>query len=218
MLFLQGIYSMNDRLKGIINTLFGEKGCIWAKDQSLKSMCPIFLEEAHELIEAIDTEDPKLISEELGDFLYNAFFLLQIAEKSGLIKEADLIEELCDKLERRHVHVFGNQPVQSMQELGELYEGIKRAEKKERSSVLDGVPKSLGALARGQKILDRLSRLAPLPKCTPYSSEEELEEALVDLLLRAHHAGLDPETQLHRLIGREKEHFFARQESGNQIE
>lgn len=210
-------FGMSERLKGLIETLFGEKGCIWAKEQTLKSMCPIFLEEAHELIEAIDTEDPRLIAEELADFLYNALFLIQVAERSGLIQEAKLIADLCDKLERRHVHVFGDQPVQTMQELGELYEGIKRAEKKERTSVLDGVPKSLGALARGQKILDRISRCTALPKATPYSSEEELEEALVDLLLRAHHSGFDPETQLHRLIGRKKEHFFARQERENQV-
>lgn len=206
-----------DRLRAILDALFSENGCIWAKEQTLKSLCPIFLEEAHELIEAIDTDEPKEICEELGDFLYNALFLVQVAERMGLTTEENLIEELCDKVERRHVHVFGNQPVETMDQLAELYEGIKRGENKGRASITDGIPKSLGALARAQKVLERTSRLEGLPEKEPFKDERELEDALIDLLLRAHHSGLDPETQLHRLIGRLGDRFFAGQSEPDKV-
>lgn len=196
------------RLQTILDILFSEKGCIWAKDQTLKSLCPIFLEEVHELIEAIDTEDPKQICEELGDFLYNAHLLVHVAEKMGFTTQVQLIEDLCNKIERRHVHVFGDHPVATMEELGELYEGIKRQENKGRACITDGIPKTLGALARAQKVLDRISRIEGLPEKDPFQSEAELEGALVELLLKAHHGGLDPETQLHRLIGRLGDRFF----------
>lgn len=200
-----------DRLSAQLDALFSKKGCIWAKKQTLKSLCPIFLEEAHELIEAIDRQEPKEICEELGDFLYNALFLVRVAERMGLTTEAKLMEELCDKIERRHVHVFGSQKVETMEELGELYEGIKRKENKGRASITDGIPKTLGALARAQKVLDRTSRIEGLPKKDPFKNEAELEEALIDLLLKAQCSGMDAETQLHRLIGRLGDHFFARQ-------
>lgn len=208
---------MEERLKRIIETLFGEKGCIWAKEQTLKSLCPIFLEEAHELIEAIDSGDKELICEEMGDFLYNALFLIQVAENNGLFTKEKLIEALCDKVERRHVHVFGSESVSTMEELGRLYEEIKLQEKSERSSLLEGIPKSLGALARAQKVLDRTSRREPLPVKEKFNSEEALEEALVDLLLKAQHSGFDAETQLHRLIGRGGDRFFIRSEEENRV-
>ena len=197
------------RVQTLVRTLLSEEGCIWAKDQTLETLCPIFLEEAHELIEAIESGDSKLMAEELGDFIFNGLFLLQVAENKHGIEVAKVLKGLYDKVVSRHVHVFGDEKVETLEELAILWEKVKALEKKERTSISEGIPRSLGALMRAQKILNRALRTAPDQiDHVDMLSKEELKKKLCRLICQAEKSGLNAELALHELISEKKDLFF----------
>jgi len=138
-----------EELLKIMQTL--REKCPWDSKQTHKSLKKYMIEEAYELLDAIDSEDDHRLKEELGDVLLQVVFHSQIAKERGAFDVWDVIEGLNEKLIKRHPHVFG---AESAQEVLSKWEENKV---KERESVLDGVPKSLPALMRSQKLQDRAS-------------------------------------------------------------
>src|SRR5438477_3644037 len=98
-----------DRLLDIMRTLRAPGGCPWDREQTLASLRPFVLEETYEVLEAIERGTPADLREELGDYLYEAVFLAQISEEAGDFSIGDAIDAICDKLIRRHPHVFARQ-------------------------------------------------------------------------------------------------------------
>jgi len=162
-----------DRLVEIMRTLRAPGGCPWDREQTLASLRPFVLEETYELLEAIESGTPANVREELGDYLFEAVFLAQMSEEAGDFSIGDAIDTICDKLIRRHPHVFarpaGEGELSSAQVL-ERWETIKAREraaagpstslgagtsKKAQKTTLSGVPKTLPALLRAYEISAR---------------------------------------------------------------
>src|SRR3990172_5529181 len=147
-----------EKLMALMARLRGPEGCPWDREQTLSSLRPFVLEEAYELVEAINGGETKSIREELGDLLLEVVFVNQIAGERKLFGMDEVIRGIHDKLVRRHPHVFETERVSTADKALERWEEIKEREKEKRSSVLDGVPRSLAALARAQKISSRAAK------------------------------------------------------------
>ena len=132
-------------------------GCPWDREQTHASLKRYLLEEAHEVLEAIDQQAPQRIAEELGDVLLQVLFHAQIAREAGEFAIDDVLESLRDKLVRRHPHVFGDAQVKDAREVEVAWEQLKRHEHEEEASLLGRLPKDLPALAASQLIQDRAS-------------------------------------------------------------
>jgi MazG family protein len=154
-----------ERLLDIMRTLRGPGGCPWDREQTHASLRPFVLEETYEVLEAIESGTPGQLCEELGDFLFEAVFLAQISDERGDFTIGDAIEAICDKLVRRHPHVFarqaGDQPLSSDQVI-EKWETLKARERaaegeeaKKRKTTLSGVPKTLPSLLRAYEVSAR---------------------------------------------------------------
>lgn len=118
-----------DRFVELVRELRSENGCPWDRKQSPLSLKRYILEEANELLEAIDAEDHQHVKEELGDLLYIIILLAQINEEKGFFAINDVIDAIQAKMIRRHPHVFSNLQVESMTELRENWLKIKANEK-----------------------------------------------------------------------------------------
>ena len=132
-----------ERLLEISDTLLGPKGCPWDREQTLVSMRESILEEACEVIEAIDEGSDVDLIEELGDLLYNVLFFCQLAQKENRFSTDAPISRLNEKLLARHPHVFGDRKLDDVEGVISQYEKIKKEEKSHRESVMDGIPKGL---------------------------------------------------------------------------
>ena len=153
-----------DELKDICDVLNGPDGCPWDKKQTFQSLRPHLLEETHELLEAVDEDDTDKIVEELGDVLFQIIFYAKLGEKSDRFTIQDVIKTVSEKLIRRHPHVFGDLAVENADEVVHHWERIKKLEKTERKHALEGIPKTLGALARAQKVVGKMIRKSvPFP-------------------------------------------------------
>lgn len=211
-----------DRLLEIMAALrTPETGCPWDLEQDFKSLAPYTLEEAYEVVEAIESGDPAALKEELGDLLLQVVFHAQLGEESGLFDFDRIVLGLCDKLVRRHPHVFSGRVFRTPQERQAFWEASKVQEKQERGLVigengrLGSIPAALPALMEAQKLQARAARvgfdwpsLAPvLEKLTeevgelhealsrhdPQHSAEELGDVLFVLANVARHLGLEAE-------------------------
>ncbi|HEY8075998.1 MAG TPA: nucleoside triphosphate pyrophosphohydrolase [Labilithrix sp.] len=131
--------------------------CPWDREQTHESLLPYLVEEAHEVVEAVDERDPKKLYEELGDLLLQIVFHSQIAAERGQFTVADVIDALANKMIRRHPHVFGDASISTSQEQMRSWELIKTQEAaiKHRESLLDGIPKSLPSLLGSQRIQEK---------------------------------------------------------------
>jgi len=140
-------------------------GCPWDREQTPASLRPFVLEETYEVLEAIESGSPAHLCEELGDFLFEAVFLAQMNDEAGHFAIGDAIDAICDKLVRRHPHVFaradGDVPLTSNQVI-EKWETLKAREReaaglpgKKRKMTLGGVPKTLPSLLRAYEISAR---------------------------------------------------------------
>lgn len=150
----------NNILK-IMSRLRGKKGCPWDKEQTTESLKPFLIEEAYEVIEAIDEKSPEKMKEELGDLLLQVVFHAQLAKERKEFDMEDILETLEDKLIRRHPHVFGDVSYEDAKEVLVQWEKIKKQEKAniKRESMLDSVPKELPALLRAHRLQDKASRV-----------------------------------------------------------
>lgn len=207
-------------LINVIDRLLGPAGCPWDREQTMNSIRHYLLEETAELIDAIDLEDNEHIKEELGDLFFHVLFLSRLAEKEGRFHLDDVMKTLTGKLIRRHPHVFGEAKITTSDEVLHQWEQIKKKEKEnvQFKSVLDGVPKSLPALARAAKMIKKMKK-TPFQKA-PFFKEIENEEELGSLLWRlvadAEERGLDAEQALRKVLAEQEEAFrkFEQAENG----
>lgn len=147
-----------NRLLSIMQTLRDPaRGCPWDRQQTFTSIAPYTLEEAYEVIDAIQRADFDDLRDELGDLLFQVVFYAQMAEEQQRFSFDDICHAISDKLERRHPHLFGDAQVNSAAEVGQNWEAIKRGERAEKAqhSALDNIPKALPALMRAHKIQKR---------------------------------------------------------------
>jgi len=139
-----------------------EHGCPWDRAQSWSTIVPHTLEEAHELADAVAEGDPQRIRDELGDVLFQVVFQARIAEEGGHFRFEDVAAAISDKLERRHPHVFGNETIVDQAALRQAWERHKASERAAAGSgagALDGIARTLPALARSEKLGKRAARV-----------------------------------------------------------
>ncbi|MBQ1855362.1 MAG: nucleoside triphosphate pyrophosphohydrolase [Anaerovibrio sp.] len=146
-------------LKDIVHTLRSPGGCPWDIAQTHESIRTNLIEETYEVIEAIDLQDPHLMCEELGDLLLQVVFHARMAEETGAFSMQQVIDEATEKLVRRHPHIFGDVQASDAGAAVLAWESIKKKEKKDRESVLDGVPKGLPALMSAQKLQHKAAKV-----------------------------------------------------------
>jgi MazG family protein len=144
-------------LRDIVAALRAPDGCPWDRVQTHSSLAPYLLEEASEVLDALEEGDPPRLCDEMGDLLLEVLLQVQIAEEMGEFTLADVIGGVAAKLVRRHPHVFGGVKLETPQQVVEQWEELKRAER-EGDSVLAGIPVSLPALARAQALRRRAAR------------------------------------------------------------
>ena len=218
-----------ERLMALMARLRGLEGCPWDRDQTMRSLRPFILEEAYELVEAINGGETKSIREELGDLLLEVVFVNQIAAERKLFGMDEVIRGIHDKLVRRHPHVFETERVSTADKALERWEQVKERENEKRSSVLDGVPRSLAALARAQKISFRAAKagfdwksaeevkakvaeeVEELNKAVASGSSAAVEEEMGDILFAlvnlARHLDVDAEVALSAAIEKFSKRF-----------
>ena len=177
-----------------------------------------FLEETCEALEAIDADDPQLMQEELGDVLMQVVFHARMAQEAGRFDLQDVIDEVVDKLIRRHPHVFGDTHVDNSDEVLVNWEAIKKQEKQERKHVLDGVSQGLPALLRAYKLQSKAAKVGfdwpdsasvwakvqeelgelqeALQAGDKAAAESELGDVLFAVVNYARHYGIEPEVAL----------------------
>jgi tetrapyrrole methylase family protein/MazG family protein len=173
-----------NKLVKIVEKLRAPDGCPWDKEQTLYSLRDHLIEETFELIEALDNKDIENIKEELGDLLLHVIMHSVIAAEENLFTLNDVIDTISEKLIRRHPHVFGKNGVSSVEEVLVNWENIKKDEKKDRRSILDGIPKALPSLQKAYKLQEKAKKVGfdweNAEDCTKKVEEEflELKEAI----------------------------------------
>jgi len=199
-------------------------GCPWDLQQDFRSIAPHTLEEAYEVADAIERGDLESLRDELGDLLFQVAFHAQLASERGAFGFDDVVAAICDKLTRRHPHVFGGVPVADAGEQSRVWERLKAEERKAEVSgngALAGIPVALPALSRARKLgrraadagFDWPDASGPRAKIDEELAELDgviiagenagrLEAELGDLLFSvvnlARHLDVDPETALRR--------------------
>lgn len=137
----------------------GDGGCAWFEAQTHRSLVKYLVEETAELVDAIEAGDEAEMREELGDVLFQVLFHANIAAERGTFTLDDVANEQRDKLVRRNPHVFGPTPTRDIDEIIRMWEEAKAIEKRDRTSVLDGIARSMPALALAEKVLGRGARV-----------------------------------------------------------
>ena len=181
-----------DRLVEVMRTLRSPHGCPWDREQTLSSLRPYVLEETYELLDALDRGDLASLREELGDFLYEAVFLAQIAEEAGHFSITDAVQSIVDKLIRRHPHVFDaeGQPLADAHEtmtsgaVVQKWEDLKAGERKAagtpEKTILSGVPRALPSLLRAYELSSRAAAVG-FDWTTPGDVLDKIEEEVAEL-------------------------------------
>ncbi len=224
------------RLEKLMARLRSKRGCPWDKRQTHKSLKSYLLEEAHEVLEAIDSGNSSHLREELGDLLLQVVFHAQLAREKRRFDLQAVAKTIGDKLVRRHPHVFGRSS-RKMDSILKRWEELKREEKPERKSALEGLPRSLPSLLRAQRMQDKVARHELFPASIPQvqklidgewkelrqaqqkKSKRKTEEHLGELIFRltwlAHLEKLNAEMALGR-TNREFESQFKKWEKRTQ--
>ncbi len=214
------------------------EGCPWDKKQTRESLVPNFIEELYEAVEAIETGDVANLKEELGDVLLHILFQAQIGDENGEFDIKGVVEQIKQKLIRRHPHVFGQNKAANAHEAKLSWEAAKRVEKKDRKSILDGIPSGMPSLiiaSRMQEKADAIGfswdsvgtilakireELAELEQAVQEHDRAHTQEEFGDLLFAlvsyANYFKLDPESSLReactkfkRRFGHIEDHFKA---------
>jgi tetrapyrrole methylase family protein/MazG family protein len=207
-----------DTFKGVqklVERLTGASGCPWDKTQTMNTLIPMLVEECYELVEAIESNDVEEIIEEIGDVLFHMAFQMNIGVKKGFFKDKDIFASTTEKYIRRHPHVFGDKQINSMKELTETWEEIKKNEKEDRKSALDGIPKSMPSLTHSYSLQRRAAKTGFDWECeedirakvieefdelaNTHTEEEKIEEfgdILFSLVNAGRRMGIDPEQSL----------------------
>lgn len=199
------------------------RGCPWDLEQDSRTLVPYLLEESHEVIDAIERDDSSALQDELGDLLFQVVFHSRIAEEKQLFDFEAVAEGICEKLTRRHPHVFGDTVYASEEEREQAWEKAKAVERREKStsdthSVLDGIAATLPALMFADKLQSRAANhgfdwpevppvfekveeeLAEVREAWESGDQGHIREEIGDLLFvvvnLARHLGIEPESAL----------------------
>ena len=148
------------KLIKITETLMGDDGCPWDKVQTRESLKPYLVEETYEVLEALDQNDPEKIKDELGDLLYQILFHSKISSLKGEFNFGDVIDNLSEKMVRRHPHVFKGGKLNTPDQVIRQWEEIKKKEnnKANQKSILDSIPINLPSLIRAQKLQKKAAK------------------------------------------------------------
>jgi uncharacterized protein YabN with tetrapyrrole methylase and pyrophosphatase domain len=190
-------------LLAVMARLRSPGGCPWDREQDHQSLRFHAVEEAYELMDAIEAGDDLEMAEELGDLLLQVVFHCQLAGERGAFDFEQVARRITEKLLRRHPHVFGNTKVKSVDEVWANWEKIKTAEKHgtahARPSALDGIPKHLPALMRAEKLVKKARKAKLLPAAVGHSivlTKASLAKKLFALARRAQAQGWSAEDLL----------------------
>ena len=161
-----------------------QNGCPWDIEQTFETIAPYTLEEAYEVADAIQRHDMQELKEELGDLLFQVAFHARLGEEVGEFDFTDIVTAICDKMERRHPHVFADEKIATVAEQSREWEKHKARERESQKSAVSGVALALPALVHAKKLQSRAARVGfdwpdisgPLVKC--HEELAEIEEAL----------------------------------------
>jgi tetrapyrrole methylase family protein/MazG family protein/ATP diphosphatase len=208
------------RLVEIMQRLLAEDGCPWDREQTFASLRRFVLEEACEVIDAIDRGDREELKGELGDLALQVVFQAELGRREGSFGPDDVVAAICDKLVRRHPHVFGDAVASGSEEVLRNWELIKAKEQQEKGErrLLDAVPRSLPALVRAQRVGEKVARVGfdwahqsgsrakvgeelaeldeAIASADPRAVQAELGDVLFALVNLARHLGVDAESAL----------------------
>jgi MazG family protein len=211
------------RLVALMRRLLAPGGCPWDREQSLETLRKYLIEETCEVVDAIDSKDRGSLREELGDLLLQIVFQSELTRAEGAFAIDDVVAGIVDKLVARHPHVFGTGSAADAGAVVKNWEKIKAEEKARRgvvAGVLSGVPRSMSALTRAQRIGEKVARvgfdwpdasgsrakvaeeLEELDRAVASGEAADIEEELGDVLFAlvnlARHVGVDAEAALRR--------------------
>ncbi len=222
-----------ERLVGILARLRAPGGCPWDREQNFDTIKPYLLEETYEVLEAIDQSDWPNLAEELGDLMLQAVFFAQMASEEGKFRIDDSLDAICEKLIRRHPHVFGDGSAKTSDDVKRRWDEIKADEKKDQGKPqlgrLDSVSRKLPALVEAQQIsskaaavgfdwenpgqvLDKLDEeLRELEEARESGTPEDVEGEIGDLLFvlvnLARFHEVDPEQALRKTNAKFRKRF-----------
>jgi MazG family protein len=221
-------YADIEKLERLVEKLRGEGGCPWDKEQTRETLKPMLIEEAYEVLDALDSGDAAELKDELGDLLFQVVFHAQVSREKKEFDLADVVDRSYEKMVRRHPHIFGEADLKTAEDVLKNWEDIKAAEKGVLSSsrpdaersLLDGIPSKLPALHRAYQMTAKASRVGfdwsqledILKKLREETSElleahakkdaQKIADEIGDLLFVAVNVarflGVDPETALGR--------------------
>jgi len=226
----------------IMNRLLGPGGCPWDQAQTHETLKRCLLEEAYEVLDAIDSGDDEQLIEELGDLILQPIMHAQIANRDGRFDSDVVVRRLIDKLVRRHPHVFGDEVAEDEEAVLRNWERIKRTEKGGAPrSILAGVPQGMASLLRAYEVSKRAARSGfewpdfesvwaklreeetelreALAAHDPAAIESEVGDLLFTAVNIARWAGVEPEEALRKMLGRFTTRFMAmeRQADGRSL-
>jgi tetrapyrrole methylase family protein / MazG family protein len=194
----------------IIDRLIGPNGCPWDHDQKLQDLRHMIIEEAYELVDAISEGKNEKIADEAGDLLITVFFLTKVADKDGYFSWKIPFQKACEKLIRRHPHIFADgEKLTTAKEVKDQWEEIKKTEEvhQDRKSLLDGIPASLPALSMMQKLIHKAKKSEKLHKALENSlknrrddKEEEVGRKLANLIEEAEKNNIHTEESLRKFF------------------
>ena len=232
-----------ERLVDIMRTLRAPDGCPWDREQTLASLRPFVLEEAYEVLDAIDRADTAALCDELGDLIFEAIFLAQLCAEEGQFPIADALDAAATTLIRRHPHVFGDGERAgagglTAADVKRRWEEIKAGEREaagQAPSLLGSVPPTLPALLRAyrigkrtvtvgfdwtrpdevlRKVREELSEVeAAIGQGAPHAIEDEIGDLLFAVANLARHLGIEPEGALSRATRKFSDRFAALEQS-----
>lgn len=216
-----------EKLVALMERLRATDGCPWDREQTLESLVPFIIEEAYEVVSAIDAKDPVEIKEELGDLLFQIIFCTRITGEAKAFDLADVIDASYEKMVRRHPHVFGDSKAGTSEEVLKRWAEIKKDEKKDKKKkegYLEGIPEVLPALLRAHKVSQKAARAGfdwkdisevmdklaeeteEFRKAVEEKDAAGMEEELGDLLFTMVNVGrfleVNPEDALRKTIGK----------------
>lgn len=232
------------KLLELMETLRGPNGCPWDLEQTRETLKPMLIEEAYEVLEALDGSDPDLLCEELGDLLFQIVFHSQIGKERGEFDAQKVCRRVYEKMVHRHPHVFGEAVIDSSEELLRNWEDLKKAEKErtgrkcEKQSLLDGLPKDLPTIYRTFRLTEKAARVGfdwpalegirdkileeftELQEAIASGSEAAIKEEVGDLVFAAlnvaRYLEVDPETALRNANDKFTRRFQAMEKSFQQ--
>ncbi|MBI5642908.1 MAG: nucleoside triphosphate pyrophosphohydrolase [Deltaproteobacteria bacterium] len=216
-----------EKLVSLMERLRGPGGCPWDREQTLASLVPFIIEEAYEVVAAIDSKEPENLKEELGDLLFQIIFASQITKEYQGFDITSVIDSSFEKMVRRHPHVFGDTKAETSEEVLKRWAEIKKEEKKaakKEEGYLGGIPEVLPALLRAHKVSQKAAKAGfdwkdidevflklseeieefrtAVKEANPSGMEEELGDILFTLVNVGRFIEVNPEDALRKTIGK----------------